>query len=153
MGKVAAQKEQFVTVEPASVVESTANVAVLHPHLWQGVEDPYLYRLVVELSSKSSQLFDRVSVPFGIRQVRFDPNQGLFLNGKHVAVHGVGYHQDREGKGWASEPEDVAADVAMMREMGVTGIRLIHYQHGQPIHERAHRAGLQSSLRHHLVHR
>ncbi|WP_245632677.1 glycoside hydrolase family 2 TIM barrel-domain containing protein [Edaphobacter aggregans] len=141
-GKVAAQQEQSVTVAPASVVESTVNVAVPHPHLWQGVEGPYLYRLVVELSNKSSQLVDRVSLPFGIRQVRFDPDQGLFLNGKHDAVHGVGYHQDREGKGWASDPEDIAADEAMMREMGVTGIRLTHYQHGQPIHDLADRDGL-----------
>ena len=141
-GKVAAQEEHSVTVGPASVVESTANVAVPHPHLWQGVEDPYLYRLVVELSNNPSQVADRVSLPFGIRQVRFDPNSGLSLNGKHVAVHGVGYHQDREGKGWASQLEDVAADEATMREMGVTGIRLTHYQHGQPIHDLADRDGL-----------
>ena len=142
MGKVAAQQEQSVAVEPASVAESVVSVAVPHPHLWQGVEDPYLYRLVVELSDKSAQLVDRVSLPFGIRQVRFDPNDGLFLNGKHVTVHGVGYHQDREGKGWASEPADVAADEATMREMGVTGVRLTHYQHGQPIHDLADRDGL-----------
>ena len=141
-GKVAAQQEQSVAVGAASGSESTANLAVSHPHLWQGVDDPYLYRLVVELSNKSSQLLDRVSFPFGIRLVRFDPDNGLFLNGKHVTVHGVGYHQDREGKGWASEPEDVAADEAMMREMGVTGIRLTHYQHGQPIHDLADRDGL-----------
>jgi beta-galactosidase len=141
-GKVAAQQEHSVAVEPASVGEDTANLAVPHPHLWQGVEDPYLYRLVVELSNTSSQLVDRVSLPFGIRQVRFDPDRGLFLNGKHVTVHGVGYHQDREGKGWASQPEDVAADEATMREMGVTGIRLTHYQHGQPIHDLADRDGL-----------
>jgi beta-galactosidase len=141
-GNVAGKQEQSVTVAPASVVECTAKVAVPHPHLWQGVENPYLYRLVVELSNKPSQLVDRVSLPFGIRQVRFDPNNGLFLNGKHVAVHGVGYHQDREGKGWASEPADVAADEATMREMGMTGIRLTHYQHGQPIHDLADRDGL-----------
>ena len=142
MGNVAAQQEQSVATEPASAAESIASLVVPHPHLWQGVEDPYLYRLVVELSDKSGQLVDRVSFPFGIRQVRFDPNEGLFLNGKHVTVHGVGYHQDREGKGWASEPADVAADEATMREMGVTGIRLTHYQHGQPIHDLADRDGL-----------
>ena len=141
-GKVAGQQRESVTAGPASVIERTVNVAVLHPHLWQGVEDPYLYRLVVELSNKPSKVVDRVSLPFGIRQVRFDPNNGLFLNGKHVAVHGVGYHQDREGKGWASQPEDIAADEATMREMGVTGIRLTHYQHGQPIHDLADRDGL-----------
>ncbi len=142
MGRVAAKQEQSVAVGPASVKENTTAVTVPHPHLWQGVEDPYLYRLVVELSNKSAQVVDRASLPFGIRQVRFDPDHGLFLNGKHVDVHGVGYHQDREGKGWASEPEDVAADVATMREMGVTGIRLTHYQHGQPIHDLADRDGL-----------
>lgn len=142
MGKIAAQQEQSVTVASASVVESSAEVSLPHPHLWQGVVDPYLYRLVVELSNKSGQPLDRVSIPFGIRQVLFDPENGLFLNGKHVAVHGVGYHQDREGKGWASDPQDVAADEAMMREMGVTGIRLTHYQHGQPIHDLADRDGL-----------
>ena len=141
-GKVGTRQEHSVTVEPASVEERTVNVAVSHPHLWQGVEDPYLYHLVVELSNESSQLVDRVTVPFGIRQVHFDPDKGLFLNGKHVTVHGVGYHQDREGKGWASEPEDVAADESTMREMGVTGIRLTHYQHGQPIHDLADRDGL-----------
>jgi beta-galactosidase len=141
-GKVAGQQEQPVEVGPANGAERTMNITVPHPHLWQGVEDPYLYRLVVELSSKSFPLLDRVSIPFGIRQVRFDPNSGLFLNGKHIAVHGVGYHQDREGKGWASQPEDVAADEATMREMGVTGIRLTHYQHGQPIHDLADRDGL-----------
>jgi beta-galactosidase len=141
-GNVAGKQEQSVTVAPASVAEPMANVTVPHPHLWQGVEDPYLYRLVVELTNKSSEVVDRVSLPFGIRKARFDPDRGLFLNGKHVAVHGVGYHQDREGKGWASEPADVAADEAMMREMGVTGIRLTHYQHGQPIHDLADRDGL-----------
>jgi beta-galactosidase len=141
-GKVAAQQEQSFAVEPGRVAERVVNIDVPHPHLWQGVEDPYLYRLVAEISDKSAQLVDRVSIPFGIRQVRFDPNDGLFLNGKHVAVHGVGYHQDREGKGWASEPADAAADEATMREMGVTGVRLTHYQHGQPIHDLADRDGL-----------
>ena len=141
-GHVAGQQEQSVTMAPASVEERILSVNVVHPHLWQGVEDPYLYHLVVELSNKPSGLVDRVSLPFGIRQVRFDPNHGLFLNGKHVAVHGVGYHQDREGKGWATDPADVAADVATMREMGVTGIRLTHYQHGQPIHDLADRDGI-----------
>ncbi len=118
------------------------NVSVARPHLWQGLQDPYLYHLVVEVADKPSGLLDRVSIPFGIRQIRFDPDQGLFLNGKHVAVHGVGYHQDREGKGWATDPADVAEDVATMREMGVTGIRLTHYQHGQPIHDLADRDGM-----------
>ncbi|AFL86734.1 beta-galactosidase/beta-glucuronidase [Terriglobus roseus DSM 18391] len=141
-GKIAGQQKQSVTVGASSAMDSTANVSVPRPHLWQGVSDPYLYRLVVEVLDEHAKQLDSQSLPFGIRQVRFDANLGLFLNGKHVAVHGVGYHQDREGKGWASEAADVAADEATMREMGVTGIRLTHYQHGQPIHDLADRDGL-----------
>src|SRR5690348_6955547 len=54
-GKVAAQQEHSASVGPASVEERTVIVAVPHPHLWQGVEDPYLYHLMVELSNESSQ--------------------------------------------------------------------------------------------------
>lgn len=141
-GRVAAHAEQPADVAAGSTDERTATLAVARPHLWQGVSDPYLYTLVVELTDAGSHVLDRVQTPFGIREVKFDPNQGLFLNGKHLAVHGVGYHQDREGKGWASQPADVAADVKTMREMGVTGVRLTHYQHGQTIHELADRNGL-----------
>jgi len=141
-GHIAGQREESVIVAPASVEERIVNVSVAHPHLWQGVQDPYLYHLVVEVVDKPSGLLDRVSIPFGIRRIRFDADKGLFLNGKPLAVHGVGYHQDREGKGWATDPADVAEDVATMREMGVTGIRLTHYQHGQPIHDLADRDGI-----------
>lgn len=140
-GAVAASGEQSVDITAAHGAERTIELTVPHPHLWQGVSDPFLYQLNVEVVRKG-KVVDRVTLPFGIREVRFDANEGLFLNGKHVAVHGVGYHQDREGKGWASNPEDVAADVATMREMGVTGVRPPHYQHGQPIHDEADHNGL-----------
>jgi beta-galactosidase len=74
--------------------------------------------------------------------MRFDPDKGFFLNGKPYVLRGVGYHQDRDGKGWAISEEDVAEDVATMREMGVNSIRLTHYQHGPVIHDLADRNGL-----------
>ena len=87
-------------------------------------------------------MLDRLEQPFGIRQMRFDPARGFFLNGKPYPLHGTGYHQDREGKGWAVSSEDVAQDVALLREMGANTIRLTHYQHGKTIHELADRYGL-----------
>jgi beta-galactosidase len=141
-GSVAGRRDLALKVASGAAEEQSLVISVPHPHLWQGVEDPYLYRLLIEVSNQQSGVLDRTSIPFGIRQIRFDSNAGLFLNGKHVAVHGVGYHQDREGKGWARDAEEVAADESTMREMGVTGIRLTHYQHGQPIHDLADRDGL-----------
>jgi beta-galactosidase len=72
----------------------------------------------------------------------FDPETGFRLNGKPLRLKGVGLHQDVEGKGWATTEADVAATVALIRELGANSIRLTHYQHGPTIHELADRYGL-----------
>ncbi|UZW57824.1 malectin domain-containing carbohydrate-binding protein [Sphingobium sp. JS3065] len=141
-GKIAAEQVQPLTVKGHAGLESVHKLSLVTPRLWQGTQDPYLYRLAVEVRSPSGAVLDRVEQPYGVRQFRMDPEKGFFLNGKPLKLHGVGYHQDREGKGWASAPEDVESDVKLLREMGVNTIRLAHYQHGQPIHELADRYGI-----------
>jgi len=141
-GHVAASSNAHLSVTAGATREIAASLDVEQPHLWQGADDPYLYDLQVEVRDDKGKLIDRSTQPFGIRTIRIDPDKGLFLNGKHVQLHGVGYHQDREGKGWAISPRDVAEDMAIMREMGVNTIRLTHYQHGQTIHDLADRHGL-----------
>lgn len=123
-----------------SVVASS--LSIQQARLWQGVADPYLYQLVVEIRDAKGRALDRFEQPFGIRQTRFDPQNGFFLNGQHVRLHGVGLHQDLEGKGWAMTREDIESDVRLIREMGANTIRLTHYQHGPVIHELADRYGL-----------
>ncbi|MEV5034162.1 DUF4982 domain-containing protein [Sphingobium sp. LMC3-1-1.1] len=140
-GRVVAATSRRLTAT-AETRELRLELDVASPHLWQGVDDPYLYTLAVTLSDARGRVLDRFAQPFGIRTISIDPDRGLFLNGRHLALHGVGYHQDREGKGWAISPHDVAQDVAIMREMGVNAIRLTHYQHGQAIHDLADRYGL-----------
>lgn len=141
-GRTAAVMKRNLSVVPGRTEQASTALDIASPHLWQGVDDPYLYSLVVELTDARGRLLDRVTQPFGIRTIRIDPDKGLFLNGRHLTLHGVAYHQDREGKGWAISPQDVAEDLAIMREMGVNTIRLTHYQHGQTIHDLADRYGL-----------
>ena len=141
-GKTVATETQRVTLGAGSGAETAPVLTVASPHLWNGVADPYLHRLIVEVASASGTVLDRVEQPFGIRTMRADPARGFLLNGQPVRLHGVGYHQDREGKGWATTPADIEQDVAMMRDMGVNSIRLTHYQHGQTIHDLADRYGI-----------
>ncbi|WP_442678804.1 glycoside hydrolase family 2 TIM barrel-domain containing protein [Sphingomonas sp. ASY06-1R] len=141
-GKMVASATRRVALDAKGMAELTQTLAVTNPHLWNGVADPYLHRLVVEIASASGAVLDRVEQPFGIREMRADPAQGFILNGKPVRLHGVGYHQDREGKGWAVSAADIEQDFAIMREMGVNTIRLTHYQHGQVIHDLADRYGM-----------
>jgi beta-galactosidase len=141
-GKVAAQASASVLLAPGQPTEVSRDLALKAPRLWQGVQDPYLYTLSVEIRSPSGAVLDRLDQPFGVRQIHIDPDQGLWLNGRRLALHGVGLHQDRDGKGWATSPADTEADLALIREMGANTVRLTHYQHGQTIHDLADRYGL-----------
>jgi len=123
-------------------VELASELTLAKPHLWQGVDDPYLYRLRAEVIAADGSVVDTVEQNIGIRTMRFDADKGFLLNGKPYKLRGVGYHQDRDGKGWALSPKDIEEDVATLRDMGVNSIRLTHYQHGQTIHDLADRTGI-----------
>jgi len=141
-GREAASTMIPATFAAGKVGNVSAKLTVSNPHLWHGTTDPYLYDLVVQLSEANGQVTDALRQPFGVRTMAFDPAQGFFLNGQSYRLRGVGYHQDRDSKGWAISRSDVAQDVATIREMGANSIRLTHYQHGQDIHDLADRAGI-----------
>ncbi len=99
---------------------------VSQPHLWNGTNDPFLYQVVVTLSKKGKVL-DQVVQPLGLRFYHVDPEKGFFLNGEHLALHGVCRHQERAQIGNALHLADHEEDVRLMRTMGVNAIRLSHY--------------------------
>lgn len=140
-GAVAAENISDVRIAKGQGGESALDLVVPRPRLWQGVDDPYLYQLVVELRGPKGEVLDSLAQDFGIRQIRLDPDKGMILNGKAVRLKGVGLHQDREGKGWVLGEEDIADTFATIRDMGANSIRLTHYQHGEPIHRLADRHG------------
>ena len=141
-GGVVAQATGAVTVPGGATQQADQSLTVSKPRLWQGVKDPYLYRLRTEIRDAKGGLVDRLDQAFGVRQIVIDPAKGLILNGEPLRLHGVGLHQDREGKGWAVSDADIAEDMAIIRDMGANTIRLTHYQHGQAIHDLADRYGL-----------
>jgi len=119
-----------------------ASLRVRQPRLWQGVKDPYLYRAVVTVRSPRGEVLDRVSQPLGLRTLRFDPDKGFFLNGEHLALHGVSMHQDRPVKGWAISRADQEQDFDYLVDMGANAVRLAHYQHDQRSYELADERGI-----------
>jgi beta-galactosidase len=116
-------------------------LTIEHPHLWNGVADPYLYRVRVELRA-AGRVRDVVEQPLGLRYFRVDSNEGLFLNGKHLSLRGVNRHQDRIDKGWAIGAAEEAEDFALLQELGANAIRVSHYQQSDSWYERADRGGL-----------
>lgn len=120
-----------------TVLEAT----VPTPHLWHGLEDPYLYTMEAELS-KAGTVLDCVTIPFGFRSFSVDPDKGFFLNGASYPLHGVSRHQDRLNKGWAISKEDHEEDLSLIKEVGANTIRLAHYQHAQYFYQLCDKAGM-----------
>ena len=88
-------------------------------HPWS-VSDPYLYTLVFTLGSQ------REERKIGFRETRYDPNEGFFLNGEHVKLHGVCLHHDLGLLGAAFHEKAAQRQLQIMRRMGVNAIRTSH---------------------------
>ena len=114
---------------------------VSHPHLWNGVKDPYLYSVRVELLV-GGEVQDSLTEKLGLRFFRADPKLGFFLNGEHYPLRGVSRHQDREGKGWAVSAADEVEDMAIIREMGANALRLAHFQQSESFLDLCDRQGM-----------
>ena len=127
-GSVVAHATTASAVGAGKVNDVVSELSVLRPHLWDGVQDPYLYSVRVTVKDGEAVL-DSVTQPLGIRTMALDPERGFLLNGKPYALHGVCRHQDRQGKGWAILEEDQLQDMAIIKEMGCTSVRLPHYPH------------------------
>jgi beta-galactosidase len=102
----------------------TADLRVRHPHLWS-TDDPYLYTLRTSVLA-GGRVVDRTSTRFGIRWFRIDPDQGLYLNGKHMKVYGVDLHHDLGALGAAVNRDAVMRQMRIMKSMGVNALRTSH---------------------------
>lgn len=125
-GNLLDYKYEEITTNTKPVI----SLEVTNPHLWNGVEDPYLHNVVVSIEYYNG-IADSLSIPTGLRYYKFDSEKGFFLNGKHMRLNGVSRHQDRQGKGWAIDYSDMLEDALMIKELGANSIRLAHYQHNQ----------------------
>ena len=121
--------------------EQVAKVVIEHPILWQAQANPYLYELKVTLQ-QLNDVIDEVVIPFGIRHYTVDADSGFYLNGKALRLQGVSRHQDRKDKGNAISKEDQQEDMALIREIGATSIRLAHYQHDQYFYDLCDQEGM-----------
>ncbi len=117
-----------------------ASARIYHPHLWQGVEDPFLYDIKVRLI-RHNEVLDEIEIRHGIREFRVDPERGFILNGISTPLRGVSRHQDRLGIGNALTLEEHLEDAGLMLEMGVNTVRLAHYQQDRMIYDICDRLG------------
>jgi beta-galactosidase len=141
-GKVVATAQRPVALPARAVVPVDLDAVLAAPHLWQGVDDPYLYASEVTVARNGGAALDRVDSEVGVRTVQLDPERGLLLNGRPYRVHGVNVHLTYvPGKGVAVDDADIDADYRILADLGVTGLRYAHYQHNEHSYALADRLG------------
>ncbi len=119
-------------IKQAEVADGYARVEfeLAEVHLWDGVNDPYLYTAKAELPGG-----DVVETRFGCRSFHVDPQKGFFLNGHPYPLRGVSRHQDRSGAGNALTLQMHQEDMEFVKEIGANTLRLAHYQHAQEFYD------------------
>jgi len=98
---------------------------VQKPRLWSD-QTPELYRLRSTLLL-DGKIIDEVTTAFGIRSLKFEPDKGLFVNGKPTKLKGVCIHQDAGSFGNAVPIAVWAYRLGLLKEMGCNAIRPSHH--------------------------
>ena len=137
---VATQVLPARTVAADSSVDTSSHLRVTGARLWS-LETPQLYQLNT-LVRHGDQVVDRHVTPFAIRTIRFDSNEGFFLNGRHVKLHGVDIHQDHAGVGTAMPDELQEFRIHRLKEMGANALRSSHNPPAPELLDACDRLGL-----------
>lgn len=124
-GKIVAGNEQKnISLQPFQTKDFSAEINVTHPALWD-IDSPYLYELVTNII-KNDSIVDTYTTRFGIRTIRFDANEGFFLNGRHVEIKGTNNHQDHAGVGTAIPDALQDFRIATLKSLGSNAYRCSH---------------------------
>ena len=104
---------------------ANGTVEVASPSLWSD-NSPSLYTLKTEVYDVDGGIADSVETIFGIRDIRFDPDHGFFLNGVSTKLRGVCLHHDAGTLGAAVPKEVWRRRLKKLRECGCNAVRTSH---------------------------
>lgn len=124
-GKVLAQTSEqklALGINKNETVKNKLNLA--NVRLWS-LEDPYLYR-VVSVVKSGNEIVHQTKTRFGVRTIRFDAQEGFFLNGKHLKIQGTNNHQDHAGIGSALPDYMQYYRIKLLKKMGSNSYRTSH---------------------------
>jgi len=123
-GRILAEASSVPEIGISSGYQVKQALQIPQARLWSP-DNPALYRLrstvVVE-----GRITDQSTTTFGVRQLRFDAEEGFFLNGKHLKLQGINMHQDHAGVGVAVPDRLFTWRFERLKEVGCNAIRMSH---------------------------
>jgi len=123
-GAVAATATASRHSRAKSETEFDQLLEVAEPRLWHP-DRPNLYTLRTRVCDPTG-VVDEQQIRIGIRHIRFDRRDGLFINNERFVSIGANRHQDHPYVGYALPDSAHWRDVKKLREGGFTSIRS-HY--------------------------
>ena len=140
-GRQVKTHRQSFLLTPQGTQAYSSTFKLNNPHLWQGREDPYLYKVVSRLW-QDGKVIDEMVQPLGLRNYEIVAGKGFFLNGKKYPMYGVTRHQDWWGLGSALKNEHHDFDLETIMDLGATTVRFAHYQQSDYLYSRCDTLGL-----------
>ncbi|WP_407271332.1 glycoside hydrolase family 2 TIM barrel-domain containing protein [Radiobacillus sp. PE A8.2] len=112
------------TIEPNQLV-GKISLKVDNPNLWSA-EDPYLYKLSIQIFDKSDQLVEVIPQKIGFRRFEMIDNI-MHINGKRIVFKGVNRHEFNCYSGRTITKEDMLWDVKTIKRNNMNAVRTSHY--------------------------
>lgn len=122
-GKVVGSARGQAVLQPLGEAQVALSLPIADPQRWS-IETPTLYTVRVQTDAAGGG--DERRIAIGFRTIRFDANDGFFLNDRAVKLKGVCLHQDHAGVGVAVPDALLAWRLQRMKDTGVNAIRCSH---------------------------
>ncbi|GET25672.1 sugar-binding domain-containing protein [Prolixibacter sp. NT017] len=138
--KGVADDEAEVELPANSEKKITRSIQVSNPMLWTP-ETPNLYTAKIQVL-KEGQTIDETKTTFGIRSIKFTPENGFQLNGKTVKLDGGCIHHDNGCLGAAAFDRTEERKVELLKEAGYNAVRTSHNPPSEAFLDACDRLGL-----------
>ncbi len=117
-------RKKTQSIASGGAIDFQEEFIVANPKLWQ-LDAPNLYHAQLQIKS-GSKFVDIDTEVFGIRNARFVPETGFWLNDKNIKIKGVCLHHDGSAFGAAVPLRVWERRLEQLRALGVNAIRTAH---------------------------
>ncbi len=123
-GKTIASHKSVIAVDAGKSTLAETRIGLTNPRRWD-IDHPVLYQLKTVLY-RNNTITDSICTDFGIRTMRFTPDNGFYLNDRRIQLRGVNLHHDQGPLGAAFYPRAMERQLEIMKSMGCNALRTSH---------------------------
>jgi beta-galactosidase len=123
-GEIVAKAQDHLQLPGSTSKELHQSFQLKQAELWS-LEEPNLYTAVTEVKV-GKKVMDLRETKFGIRDIEWKPETGMWINGKNIKMQGVCNHQDAGALGAAVPDKILRFRIQQLKDMGCNAIRTTH---------------------------